>query len=129
VFITEYPTNAYDASGKLCTAENSPFPSFSEGTWGWLAHLGRQLNNRVASAAETNGWTLVTGIADAFLRHGYCAGTQSYFRRVTEAALNYNLAGGFHPNLSGHHVSYVRTVSGVCTALYDNPRCDGLPPP
>jgi len=31
------------------------------------------LNNAVATAAETHDWVLVTGIADAFREHGYCA--------------------------------------------------------
>lgn len=127
VFLTQYPAIAHDFSGKLCTAGEGAFPAFSQSTWQWLSNVGDALNNAVLASAAAYGWTGVTGIPEGFFRHGYCAGTQSYFRSLRQA-LPKNKDGTFHPNPRGHAVSYQETKASVCEALYGNQNCDGLPP-
>jgi len=127
-FITEYPDFARDQYGNLCTRSDSPLPNFSTGTWGWLELTDKELNAAV-DATGAYGWAPVTGIPEAFLDHGYCAGSSSDFVTVAEAIANFNIPGAFHPNAAGQNINFTYTQPAVCTALYTNPECSGTPRP
>lgn len=67
------------------------------------------LNMQVKAAADAHSWTHVGGIADAFLTHGYCAGTilgegsPSWVVGLGESVVNQSdISGTVHPNALGH---------------------------
>jgi lysophospholipase L1-like esterase len=68
------------------------------------------LNNAVKQAAHDHGWQLVSGNADRFREHGYCAGTQSWVTTLWRSAvhlggsLNDRVLGTLHPNATGQRV-------------------------
>ena len=62
IFITDYPNNATDQTGHVCTASEGPFPRFQETTWAWLEQTGVSLNDAVNQTASF-GWVPITGIA------------------------------------------------------------------
>ncbi|HUC14491.1 MAG TPA: hypothetical protein VMS00_08565 [Acidimicrobiales bacterium] len=127
VFITEYPTNAYDENGLLCVSGKGRFPAFPRATWQWLAETGDALNEAVLGTRSL-GWTVVSGIPNAFMKHGYCA-DDSYFVPITNALSAGNKAGSFHPNARGQAINSSLTRPVVCEALYRNKQCNGIAPP
>jgi hypothetical protein len=129
VFVTQYPEMAHDQTGAFCTNRSLRFPAFYQGTWEWLSQTGRDLNDAVAATSRL-GWIPITGIPADFFKHGYCAtGGSSDFVSIREAFGNRNGDGSFHPNAAGQQLTFVRTRDAVCTALYGNPGCDGIPHP
>jgi len=100
--------------------------------WSFLYdHMVVPLNEAVAAAAVEHGWVLVTGIADAFREHGYCAAAgpsgglgDNWVVKIPESISNQSdlddvwfpicfvqeegcdgdLTGTGHPNLSGQEV-------------------------
>ncbi|HMK97847.1 MAG TPA: hypothetical protein VK425_09900, partial [Acidimicrobiales bacterium] len=138
----QYPTFAYDDTGLLCVSGEGPFPAFPKATWSWLAQTGESLNTAVLGTRRL-GWTVVTGVPNAFMKHGYCATTQknnpgSYFVPLTEAIgqdlqvtgkeLRAIGSGAFHPNARGQALTYSLTRPVVCAALYGNGQCNGIAP-
>jgi len=127
VFITEYPSNAYDETGLLCVGGEGRFPAFPRATWQWLAETGDGLNTAVLGTRSL-GWTVVAGIPYAFMKHGYCA-SDSYFVSINEARSGNNETGAFHPNARGQDINYLLARPLVCEALYENKQCNGIAPP
>lgn len=76
IFITEYPDLARNENRQFC--HTSPFGDLlsfltrKEAQWA-TEEVVRGLNDRVKAAADEHGWVFVTGIADQFATHGYCA--------------------------------------------------------
>lgn len=76
VFITEYPDLVRDEDGELCDGE----PNFdllrgirrSEAEWA-SDTVVPALNGKVKDAAQLHNWVYVSGIAERFKTHGYCA--------------------------------------------------------
>lgn len=77
VFITEYPDLVRDQDGELCNGK----PAFdillrriNRGEAEWASdRVIPALNGKVSEAARQHGWVYVTGVADKFRTHGYCA--------------------------------------------------------
>jgi hypothetical protein len=73
----------------------------------WLNnHVFRPLQNIVAAASRSNGWTPIE-LADEFITHGYCATTPWVERYQDSKALENTRDGTFHPNFLGHE-AYAR---------------------
>lgn len=109
--------------------------------WAFLYdHMVVPLNEAVAAAAAAHDWVLVTGIADAFRDHGYCAsvgpGTQlgdGWVVKLPESVSTQNdldevqfpicfvqdsgcdgdIKGTGHPNLSGQEVYRDRILAAL----------------
>jgi hypothetical protein len=125
-FITEYPNFANDQNGNLCTYGIGPLPHFVITTWSWLQDAGNALNQQV-DRTSLLGWTPLMGIPQDFITHGYCS-TSSYFRPLSEASASENQSGAFHATHEGQGITLAHTLPGVCTALYGDATCDGIPP-
>jgi len=78
VVITEYFDPTRDRNGDFpshLVSTSCVGHAIAPKEWEFLYdHMVVPLNQAVADAAQTYGWVLVTGIADAFREHGYCAG-------------------------------------------------------
>lgn len=62
------------------------------------------LNGAIADGARAAGWTAITGMADRFRTHGYCAeASERWVRQWTESIrMQGNDRGAIHPNEDGH---------------------------
>jgi PKD repeat protein len=60
------------------------------------------MNAAIGRAVAANGWTFVTGLPDAFSKHGYCAGAPWVRHYEESKALQGNNQGTVHPNVNGH---------------------------
>jgi hypothetical protein len=126
IFATQYPDESTNEGGKLCN-NTGPFPKLPAAVWGWLQQVGNGLNGVIAGTSSL-GWVPVTGVAAAFIGHGYCS-VDSYFDTPTRSQWEQgNRNGSFHANAAGAAITFALTRDKVCQALYGNPECDGLPP-
>ena len=111
VHIVQYfdPTTGRD--GRSC-AHSLGFTTAADLTRA-RANLLRPLNDDIAATSRF-GWDVVTGAAQAFRGHGYCAGDQSWVRRVEESVFTQGgerqspILGTFHPNEAGQ-----RAIAGL----------------
>jgi lysophospholipase L1-like esterase len=89
IFITEYPDLARDQDRQSC--RHAPLGdllsgfSRDESEWASEQVIKRGLNERIKAAADAHGWVYVTGIADGFVNHGFCAGDQRWVRTFRDA--------------------------------------------
>jgi len=101
VIIVEYFDALRDALGGTCVRA-LPRIDRDEAAWAQRNVLA-PLNAVVHAAAERHGWRLVGGVAEAFRRHGICAGRASWIRRPEGSAVReLSLVGSLHPNSAGH---------------------------
>ncbi|MCH7839115.1 MAG: hypothetical protein IID38_02615 [Planctomycetes bacterium] len=80
------------------------------------------LNEQVAAAAALHGWVLVDGIADAFLKHGYCASAglgpgllgKSWVVKLPQSfRMQGDQNGTAHPNRKGQEVYRDRIFEAI----------------
>lgn len=102
VVIVEYFDPTHDERGETCRAA-LPGVTREEAAWASDAVV-TPLNTQVRLAALRHGWRLVSGVQDAFLAHGICAGGQArWVRRIEESiGRGSGLSGPLHPNGLGH---------------------------
>ena len=87
--------NLTDGCGYLKTMENADILR--------LEDLGKQFISKQKEVCTRYGWTYIDGISNLFVKHGYCAGDQSWFVHVGESSNNQgNRDGSVHPNKTGH---------------------------
>jgi hypothetical protein len=102
VRFVEYPSRIMTNGGDNhtgCGALNG----ISSGEAHWITDRGDELNAAMAAGAARNGWTYVSGIRDAFRRHGYCARTAPWFRSFSASLERQgNKDGTAHPLGTGH---------------------------
>jgi lysophospholipase L1-like esterase/uncharacterized membrane protein YqjE len=67
------------------------------------------LNGEIRDAVAQHKWKEITGISNAFAKHGYCAGPQRWITTLPDSfgnqggqGLGASLAGTLHPNYDGH---------------------------
>ena len=126
IFASQYPDETTDQNGHICN-NTGPFPKLSSAVWGWLQQTGNALNSVVAGTSSL-GWIPITGVADGFIKHGYCS-TDSYFDTPAESQWEQgNRAGSFHATAKGAAITFALTRNKVCEVLYGNAACDGEPP-
>jgi Tol biopolymer transport system component len=125
VFLTEYfdPTrNSSGASDLRCvldvpgSEDDLDVIDDTEARYAGEEVLGG-LNGAVHAAAAAHGWNVVSGIADGFTRHGYCADEHWVVRLGETFAQQDNEFGAFHPNLPGHQLYGRRIVETVAPTL------------
>ena len=101
VIIVEYFDPLRDRQGDPCDPA-LPGVDAAESSWA-QRHVLAPLNTEVRAAAARHGWQVVGGVAEAFRRHGICAGGQSWITRPDESALReLAIEGTLHPNADGH---------------------------
>jgi lysophospholipase L1-like esterase len=68
-----------------------------------------RLNGRITDAVAQHKWKEITGISNAFAKHGYCAGRQRWITTLRDSfgnqggqGLGASFAGTLHPNYKGH---------------------------
>ena len=112
--IVDYFDPTRDENGEFCRRIGFPDPFFGNGQidrreaeWASTNLLG-PLNREVEEAARTARWTEVTGVAEAFRTHGYCA-DESWIRHLVRSIFTQKgnrffsrVAGALHPNEIGH---------------------------
>jgi GDSL-like Lipase/Acylhydrolase family len=109
VLIPEYPTALFDGKGGRPTDGCGLFEitgpqGVSKSDAALIEVMGNRLNDVVRDAAARNDWTVATGVARQFKRHGYCSG-QSYFVFAEESCNRQDdLEGTMHPNRAGTRV-------------------------
>jgi len=116
VLISEYFDPTHDERGRPCS-HSVGFTSRAEARWAYESLL-RPLNARVAEAAARNEWMPIGGIAADFRRHGYCAGTKRWVRRLGESLLGQgDVLGTLHPNEGGHSAIALRVALPLAELL------------
>jgi hypothetical protein len=80
------------------------------------------LNREVHAAAARHGWKVVGGVAEAYRRHGICAGSRRWIRTPPESlGLEFALSGGVHPNSDGHRATAALIAPALATTLAVDP--------
>jgi lysophospholipase L1-like esterase len=105
VSISQYPNPTHDDRGALCDTILGDTPNglatVHRDDVAWANGITNQLNDDVASAASSNGWHLVNGIAADFATHGYCA-ADHWINTWSESSHDQgNEDGTLHPNADG----------------------------
>jgi hypothetical protein len=116
VWITEYPDPTRDDVGRFKQCLPTLYPS----EWEWAEeNVVAKLNERVQAAAnlDRHGWHYVGGIANMFLRHGYCAGANWIVRLEQSIVGQGDQNGAFHPNKLGHQEYMRRILDGLWRTL------------
>ncbi|TMK96668.1 MAG: hypothetical protein E6G40_10590, partial [Actinobacteria bacterium] len=78
VFITEYFDPMHGANAQPCRIDGILRKTVAA----WAYDRLLDLNDQVRQAAQQHGWTYVGNIATRFLRHGYCAGRDSWVHQI-----------------------------------------------
>ena len=112
--IVDYFDPTHDENGEFCKRIGFPDPIFGvgqidRGEAEWASQrLLTPLNGEIEATARKAGWTEVTGVAEAFRTHGYCA-SDSWIRHFAKSWFSQKgnhvfsrVAGLLHPNETGH---------------------------
>jgi hypothetical protein len=113
-------------SGLLAAGTDGGVVTDDETAWA-RGTVVRGLNDAVSAAASTHGWNFVGGIADGFVRHGYCADDSWTVTIGDSLAGQADLKGAVHPNGAGH-VWYGRQI-GAALLRADGVTIDPTEPP
>ena len=166
VYVIEYPDPTHDENGRFCDHTpvgdlfgktilpnthlhfqpstglfNAWLPSgisAQESQWA-SENVARRLNSLLKQIADSNGWTFVGGISEAFATHGWCAGSFDQFfhdavtfdpyrpvqrfvrtyedSRYTQGpfeVLKYgDSRGAMHPNAQGHEIVKNHIIAAI----------------
>lgn len=122
-YLTEYQNPLFNANGQICDELIFRNPdgghsidgrvSNAEAAWANSAVVA-SLNQAVHTAARRHGWTIVDGIVDEGIPHGYCA-DDHWVTRYEESRFRIqgDKYGTMHPNRSGQELyarHLVRTI-------------------
>ena len=127
IVISEYPNASRDDASQSCGWEREanllgelvqqlPFVTSGEFAWAEL-NVTQALNDIIAARAD-NGWTPVSGVFDAFERHGYCA-DDNWIVRLHESFLKQlDEMGSVHPNVAGYAAQGEEIAKALTATLY-----------
>jgi lysophospholipase L1-like esterase len=99
--VVEYFDPLRDANGDVCAHAFFGRLDQAEAQWAERNVLA-PLNATIAAAAARHGWQVVGGVADAFRRHGICAGDAWVADPGKSFAAELRFTGTLHPNPAGH---------------------------
>jgi hypothetical protein len=113
IVVVEYFDPTHDRSGALCDGvlkELGNGIQAAEAGWAYRSVL-LAMNREIRAAARRHGWRVVTGVVEAFERHGYCEDKpHRWIRTWDESVLLHGggveaqrLSGTMHPNGPGHN--------------------------
>jgi lysophospholipase L1-like esterase len=155
VFLTEYFDPTGDVHGAACESILKPsirglgsFGLNKEDVEDARTKLLDRLNKTLHEAVDAHGWKEITGIAQAFRGHGYCAEKaqrwirtlgESFLQQGTPLDFKARVAGTLHPNREGHQqiarlieTELLRSAAPSCAArqrLSAPPAADPPDPP
>lgn len=131
VLIVDYFDPTRDKDGETCAKIGIPWlPHFyidrTEAAWAY-SNLLAPLNRLIGAAADRAGWTEVTGVAEAFRTHGYCAGRRAWIRTLGKSLLIQRgeripsrFKGALHPDENGHAETAVLVSGALQRTLYSS---------
>lgn len=139
VVLSKYPDFSRDENGNICNTSGYSLPAinarpavfrWNRNTWSWFGSAAAALNARITEAGAL-GFRYSNLPADAFSRHGYCAGTPPFFRDAWIRGPLYaygtlDRAGPLHPTDPGHDVLAENMQAPFCRILYSNTTCTGV---
>jgi GDSL-like lipase/acylhydrolase family protein len=82
------------------------------------------LNEAVAHTEDQNGWDTVTGLADRFRTHGYCARSQAWVTSLSGSLgrlggqVQQRFLGTLHPNEAGQEAIAAEIADALWASLY-----------
>lgn len=123
LYISEYPDLTRDQAGDYCDSEQKhgldAIPGWSVAETAWAdTFLTPALNGAIRAAAQTHGWTFVTGVAAGYRDKGYCS-TDRFIVRLQESLVNQAVIdGAVHPNAAGFSVYGARILEALLPDLY-----------
>ncbi len=136
VLIVDYFDPTRDSRGEFCERIGLPLPlgalqiDRDEAEWA-ATEILEPLNTKVGEAAESAGWTEVTGVSEAFRAHGYCA-EEPWIRHITRSFITQKgdnffsrAAGTLHPNEEGHRAEGAMIALSLDRVLYGEPAAVG----
>ena len=102
VLISEYPDLTRNQQGQYAPIKFVGLDAISKVNVQFAdENILMPLNQAIDTAAATNGWTVVGGLAATFRTHGYSS-TSSWFQNVGDSLKDESTTiGAFHPNLKG----------------------------
>jgi hypothetical protein len=116
VVITEYFDPTHNTTGEFCERIEVRLARLrlrldkAEAEWA-ASKILQPLNEKIATEAAAHKWTDVSGVAEAFRNHGYCAGEDTWIVQFKESSSRQaggrffsRFAGFLHPNKRGHEV-------------------------
>ena len=102
---TQYFDSTRGSTGNFCdplmSVVGGKIFSRSEAEWAYEGVLA-PLNQEVAAATRTHGWTLVWGAAQRFRTHGYCSASPWIVGLVESLKGQHDKYGTLHANVRGH---------------------------
>ena len=110
VYLIQYPDSTRNGDGNSFCDSLAALPWIGQfariraADTAWLADgFAAGLNAAGAAAAQAYGWNYISGAADEFRTHGYCAGKKSWIVTTHDSRAHQgDLAGTLHPNRVGH---------------------------
>jgi len=125
--IVDYFDPLRDAQGQLC---KHPLGLITMGEEQWVeANLLVPLDAAVEAAARRHGWQVVDGVAEAFRRHGICAGEQSWITSLgTSGVAELSPLGTMHPNPAGHRAEAALIAPLLASTLGVAPAIEQIEP-
>jgi hypothetical protein len=118
VLISQYPDPTHADNGSLCSTmlADTLIGTIHAPDVAWGNSVVADLNQDVATAAQYNGWQLVSGMASDFGTHGYCANNR-WVNTFTDSMYNQgNMDGMLHPNNAGE-MDYANHLGQSVTSL------------
>ncbi len=127
VYLTEYFDSTKDQNGVVCDplirfGVGSRSRDFDQAEATWAADEVLLPLNRIARAAASRyGWHFVSGAETGFVRHGYCAGNQSWIvTRAQSKARQGDENGTLHSTLEGNVFQRNRVFPVVRNDFYES---------
>ncbi len=126
IFHTSYPDFTQDVTGDVCGDSSSI--GLRKGDWEWFGEMRRLLVEQIFKHQAKKNWAATPDFKEVFAKHGYCAGSQSWFQGLFLSIINqYTKNGGFHSKSEGHMAMADALFPHLCLALYGDLTCKGTP--
>jgi lysophospholipase L1-like esterase len=110
LYLMEYLDSTHATNGDLCPSIDIPPQGIDRKELSWAYDdLIVPLNGRLRAAADDHHWRFVSGVADGYRRHGYCA-DDGWVRKLPESLAQQGIdpKGTLHPNERGHRFTAAR---------------------
>ncbi len=106
---------------KLAAAATSVVLDFDRNEAQWAnERVLTRLNQQVRAAATKHGWSLITGVADRFRTHGYCAQASWIIGMFESFERQHDHNGTLHANPRGNSETAKLAVKAAREDLYPN---------
>lgn len=129
VYMLEYPTGLFEKmkdgqiiDGGACGVFEGPDMDLDVKDGKEVKALGVDLNALIKKKCDDFGWIFITGIADEFAGHGYCA-SDTFWVGAEESCRNQaDFEGMMHPNEKGHAVYKRKIEEALLKNMINRPK-------